>query len=560
MVEDRGLLAEDALRAAIDADRLMAVTAGIARWERLSGSEDELAAFHYIRDQLETFGLRPLLEFHEAYISLPGPSRLVVDDGTIVECSAHAFTVSSPAEGLSGELVWIQDAATATSDAVAGRIVMLDGRASAMGTLRLERLGALAQVYVHSERIHETGVSPQWGSPDDRKVGGYPRTPGIAIRQPDGERLKALAATRALSVTVHSQVETGWRRTPLLTADLPGETPEFVLVSCHVDSWYYGAMDNGSANATILEVARLLSGAAERLRRGVRFAFWSGHSHGKYSGSAWYAVDRWHELEQHCVAHVNCDSTGGMGASDLTMAPSMPETWQLAADAIHDVAGQKLVGKRIGRFGDQSFYGIGVPCIFASLSAQGEPPKEGAEAAVAEGGRSGTLGWWWHTPEDTIDKVDPDNLVRDTGVYLAVVHRLASSPRLPLDYRRAVEDAANTVASLAEAAGDHLDLSGLREDLARLGRRLAGFYEDPPADFDRRVLRLARLLVPFRYQEAGRFAHDWGGGLRPIPTLADATLLADASPDEARSLTVRLKQALRAAEHAVRRASALLDD
>lgn len=544
----------------IDPERLMATTAGIARWERLSGSKDELAAFHYIREQLESFGLTTLLEFHDAYISLPGPARLVVDDGTTVACSGHAFTAATTADGVRGELVWLPDPKSATREDVAGKVVMLAGRASAMGTLHLEELGAAAQIYVHGERIHETGVSPQWGSPSDRQRDSYPRTPGIAIRQADADRLRQLLATRTVSVTVHSSVATGWRSTPLLTADIPGSDPEFVLVSCHVDSWYFGAMDNGSANATILEVARLLADERARLRRGVRFAFWSGHSHGKYSGSAWYAIDRWLELERLCVAHVNCDSTGGMGASDLTAAPSMPETWQLAADAIRDIAGQKLVGKRIGRFGDQSFYGIGVPCIFASLSTQGEPPREGAEATVAEGGRSGTLGWWWHTPEDTIDKVDPANLARDTGVYLAVTYRLAASPRLPLDFRRAAEDTAAIVATHAEAAGDHLDFGGLTESLERLGGRLRDFYDAPPADFNRRVLRLARLLIPLRYQESGRFAHDWGGELRPMPVLADTALLATASPDEARFLLVRLKQALRAAEHAVDRATALLAD
>ena len=57
------------------------------------------------------------------------------------------------------------------------------------------------------------------------------------------------------------------------------------------------------------------------MRRGIRFAFWSGHSQGRYAGSAWYADHAWRELHQRCVVHLNVDSTGARGATG-TMASS----------------------------------------------------------------------------------------------------------------------------------------------------------------------------------------------------------------------------------------------
>ena len=84
----------------------------------------------------------------------------------------------------------------------------------------------------------------------------------------------------------------------------------------HVDSWHYGAMDNGTANATQLEVARLLAEHRDELYRGVRMAFWSGHSHGRYASSAWYADAFWHDLHERCACNVNIDSVGGKGAVD----------------------------------------------------------------------------------------------------------------------------------------------------------------------------------------------------------------------------------------------------
>ena len=106
-------------------------------------------------------------------------------------------------------------------------------------------------------------------------------------------------------VSMHAQVDTGWRKTPLLAAELDTEEgyPDapFILFSGHHDTWHYGVMDNGAANATMLETARTLAPARRaEWRRGLRICFWSGHSHGRYSGSAWYADEYWDELERRC--------------------------------------------------------------------------------------------------------------------------------------------------------------------------------------------------------------------------------------------------------------------
>ncbi|MEZ4715068.1 MAG: M28 family peptidase [Caldilineaceae bacterium] len=121
-----------------------------------------------------------------------------------------------------------------------------------------------------------------------------------------------------------------WQTTPILVGELDGRhSDEFVLFSGHLDSWEVGAMDNGSANATMLEVGRLLAMHRDGLYRGLRLVFWSGHSHGRYSGSTWYVDNHWEELYDRCVAHVNVDSTGARGATfyanfpaNLASAPS----------------------------------------------------------------------------------------------------------------------------------------------------------------------------------------------------------------------------------------------
>src|SRR5205823_11482082 len=105
-----------------------------------------------------------------------------------------------------------------------------------------------------------------------------------------GDDLKALLARGPVTVRVQTDVETGWRPIPALTADIPGAAEDrYVLLSGHVDSWHYGAMDNASADATMLEVGRILSAHRGELRRGLRLAFWAGALHARHGASAWDA-------------------------------------------------------------------------------------------------------------------------------------------------------------------------------------------------------------------------------------------------------------------------------
>ena len=283
-------------------------------------------------------------------------------------------------------------------------------------------------------------------------------------------------------------------------ADLDGPDPEgpFVLFSGHHDTWYYGVMDDGSANATMMECARVLAQHRAAWRRGFRLCFWSGHSHGRYSGSAWYVDHHWDELDRRCAVHVNVDSTGGIGASVLDESACASELAGLAAEVIRGETNGSHQGKRLARNSDMSFWGLGVPSMFGSLSLQPPSPAKMRNA----------LGWWWHTPHDLLDKIDEANLVRDTRIFVAAIWRLLTDLVLPLDF------AAHADALLAELARLEASLEGAHS-LASLqaaarslrGAASAGSGADA-ARVDQALMRAARALVPVDYTSGDRFAHD----------------------------------------------------
>ena len=215
--------------------------------------------------------------------------------------------------GVTGELVYAgagSDADYAGLDA-RGKIVLTDGLATPGKGLAAARAGAIGQIHDNGEHIHEMCISPVWGTPLPETAHLLPTVPAIGITGADAKQLKQRLAEGPVQVRFATEPFRAWVKIPTLTADLPGRDEDrFVLFSGHVDSWHYGVMDNGTANATQVEVGRLLAERRDQLRRGVRLAFWSGHSHGRYAGSSLVRRHLWQDLHERCVCHVNVDSVG----------------------------------------------------------------------------------------------------------------------------------------------------------------------------------------------------------------------------------------------------------
>jgi hypothetical protein len=547
---------ESQLIDAVSADELMDSTRAIAQWVRLSGTEDEAKAFDWIEAKLNGFGLDTHRYSHAALVSWPESASLeLLTDGGVeaIPCATHAFATSTPTDGLEGELVAV---GTATAENLAkanvrGKIALIDGIIAPNTNLLVEEAGAAAAIWIAGGRLHERGLDPIWGTPTPETAHLLPKTPSVSVKAGEGEQIKAALAKGPLRVRLHTVVYQDWRTLPLLTADLKpsGSTPEadlFVMFSGHVDSWYYGAMDNGTANATMIEVARIMAQHRDTMRRGIRFCFWSGHSHARYAGSAWYADNFWHDLYDHCVAHVNVDSVGGNGATILSQGNSMSEVREFVSDVIEQIAGQELAARRFGRAGDQSFWGPGIPAMLMSLSEQ---PAENADPLLLAlhhqisggAGVGGGLGSWWHTPEDTVDKIDPDFLKRDATIYVLILNRLTSMPVLPFNYGAVIDDLGAVTRSIQEKAGEHLDLSPVTEQIAalrsavdaldkELGALRTSGDSDGQTAANRGLMRLGRNLIPVDYTNTGQFDHDLAVPTKPIPALQGAADLASLDP------------------------------
>jgi hypothetical protein len=254
----------------------------------------------------------------------------------------------------------------------------------------------------------------------------------------------------------------------------------------------------------------------------------------------------------------------------------MSEVREFVSDAIEQVAGQRLVPRRYGRSGDQSFWGHGIPSALMALSEQ---PAENADPVLLAlqqqisggAGHSGGLGWWWHTPEDTIDKIDPQLLKRDATIYTLILYRLCTTPVLPFDYTAVVRDLESVVESIGTKAGLHFDMQPVAQALADLDRAVGrlnerakaggSLDEQEAARLNRAIMEVGRALIPIDYTNTGQFGHDLAVPTRPLPALQAAANLAsmDANSQDYNFLRTKLVRERNRVVYGIREATRAID-
>ncbi len=545
---------EQAVTAAVSVDAPWALVERFNGLVRDSGGKAERRGIDYIMKQLAKWGVPHTLHEPELLISLPRRARLEV-----LAPQPRALTAKTPSMSLSmdghwqrGNLIYVPTGQAGAITAifakielqadVADRVVLTEGYPSPGKVAALQDRGARAAVFISpGERIHEGICTTIWGSPDLDSIGRKPRIPVLAVNKTEGAWLRDLAEAGAVKVRYSTKLDEGWRPIPVLVAEIRGtvEPEKFVLLHGHIDSWHQGIGDNATGDATLLEVARVLWQHRQHLRRSVRIAWWSGHSHGRYAGSTWFADTFGLDLDEHCIVHINCDSPGCRWATVFEDVFWMSEAREMAGAVIRDVTGQDSSGGRPLRAGDKSFSNIGVS-TFYMLSSTMPKALVKEKAYYPVGGCGGNIAW--HTEDDTLEVADRDHLLRDIKVYAAATFRAANSPVYPLNFASTAAELEQTLRAYQEASGGRFDLESTIADAVALQQELARFYDRvsalaaAPVD-DPRVRRvntvqrrLARILVPVNYSRAGRFRHDPAIDVPPLPDLEPATKLAAMDP------------------------------
>jgi len=576
---------EAIITSAVSLDAPWALVEKFSTLVRDSGGKAERRAVDYIMKQLSKWGVPHTLHEPELLISIPKKARLEV-----ITPEARALTAKTPSMSLStdgrfkrgslvyvpaqgvGGIIGIFEGLGEIAQDVSGKVVLAEGYPSPGKVIEFQEKGAVGAIFISpGERIHEGICTSIWGSPDLDTIRRKPQIPVVAINKTEGSWLRALAQAGPVKVKFSTKLDEGWRPIPVLVAEIRGseEQNKFVLLHGHIDSWHEGIGDNATGDATLLEVARVLWKHRDALRRSVRIAWWSGHSHGRYAGSSWYADTYALDIDENAIAHINCDSPGCRWASVFEDVFWMSEAEGIGKAVIKDVTGQEAGGGRPLRAGDKSFSNIGVSTFYMLSSTMPQPlVKEKGYYPV--GGCGANIAW--HTEDDTMEIADRDNLLRDMKVYAAATFRAANSTIHPLDFRATAREFAQTLARYQDAAGTHVDFTPVKNEVEALEDDLERFYDAANALMQKPVTdpqvrraneiqrRLARVLVSINYSRAGRFRHDPAVNVPALPDLEPALRFASlpVGSDAARITQIHLTRGQNRVIGALREARRIL--
>ncbi|MDR7419070.1 MAG: M28 family peptidase [Armatimonadota bacterium] len=537
--------------------------------DRISGGGGDVRAAAYFREELQACGADVEWCEMELLNSRPGTAdlRVLSPETRVLDADCCLHIASTTPEGISGELVFVGPGGLADYDGkdVRGKIVLAEV-SYAPATPEKARIaavhGAVGIVLMNwgtrdMPYVPKRALKSVWGNPTPETAGAIPQVAGVAITRAAGEYLRDLCGRGTVRVRLRAESPREWQTLVQPIGRLKAGTGDgqFIIVSGHFDCWPPGATDNATGNGIMLELARVFARLAGDLRRSLVFAFWNGHEVAEAAGSTWYVDHDWDTIQRGAVAYLNVDSQGMLGATQFVVSSS-PELVTFHQGVERRMLGEPGVRRPLSRTGDQSFFGIGVPSIAGRFS-------HAAEQVAAWNGA--TLGWWNHTDQDTLDKVDRALVARELPVWGAYLAGLAGAPVLPTRFEPLAQAVVGAIRSLPSGGPDQIGLVSLESlatrfaDRARaldaladtVTNRLVGerslALEDTAAELNHVLVHLSRLLTAPLRSVSGRYGQDSYGLsdlTAPVPALVPLTRLQTLpwTSEEARLLRTELRR------------------
>ena len=397
---------------------------------RLAGSEADLRAVRWAEAKFRALGydkvwLQPVTfpkwvrrsergEILDGYaqpldLTALGGSPGGTVEGEIVRFANLAALEAAPAGSLAGKIAFVDYTMQRAKD---GNGYGPASRIRSRGPSAAIRAGAIGYLMrsasTAQNRFPHTGIT--------RFDEGLTPIPSAALAQPDADQLTRLLG-RGQPVRVRIALDCGWDGTAEsfnVIGEITGRDrrlrEEVVVISGHLDSWDLGtgAIDDGAGVAITMAAGHLIAQLpkAQRPARTIRVIAFANEEQGLYGGKV-YATESKPAIARHQIVAESDFGAGRIYGFNTSAAPNAQAAIARIVEALK-------------------------PLGIEAMNKGGPGPDVGpiaAEGAVwAWLGQDGTDYFdYHHTPDDTLDKIDPAALAQNTAAYAVFAYLSAAA-------------------------------------------------------------------------------------------------------------------------------------
>ncbi|NJN16390.1 MAG: DUF4910 domain-containing protein [Oscillochloris sp.] len=442
-----------AVRSELSGPAAKALVARISQWHRIQASPMYREAAEWVYHSLRSWGIAAELESYpsregvwawgeplfQEWSCRAGWLDLLLADGRrerLADYRALPLSLMPRSTPIDGEFeLTVLDGGTQLEHYdgldVRGRLVLSRSSPAAVHAIAVERLGAAGVIYDGMRSIEV--ICPPGDLPDARQYaswwwwGGETRCFGFVLSPRQGAELRRRA--RRGSIKLHAYVDSQLYDGAIeaVSACIPGSGPEEVLLMAHLCHPAPCANDNASGAAAVLEIARGLhhlieSGKIARPKRSIRF-LWVPEMTGTY-----LYLERHAAQIERIVAGLNLDMVGADQAltGSVNLVVRTPDaTASFVADLL-EVVRESLAAPA------HRFNGRSDPPLYRQAVT---PISNGSDHYILADPTVGIptpmlIEWpdrYYHTSEDTLEKVSPQTLERNMTIAATYTLLLASA-------------------------------------------------------------------------------------------------------------------------------------
>ena len=421
-------LRDKAVKSSLPFDILESLTTEVGA--RMAGTPQDALAVQWGVNKFKELGFDKVWTepvTFDTWIRKEESAELVTPYPHQLRISALGFSVPTPKGGINAEIAHfksIEDLINSPADSAKGKIVFISRKmekfrngkgygpvvkARSQGAVEAAKKGAVAVVIrsvgTDSHRLPHTGMM--------RYKEGVNKIPAAAMSNPDADLLeRILSRKKAVTMKVLINSHNGPEYTSHnVIGEMTGrEYPdEKVVIGGHLDSWDLGtgAVDDGAGVAITMAAAKMIGDSKYRPKRTVRVVLFANEEQGLVGAKA-YAKQNGKDLANHVTGAESDFGAGKIYAFASRVAEDNLTVVSKMAELMKPL-GIEYVDNKAGPGPDLiPMYQLGMSVF--SLRQDGTDYFD-----------------LHHTGDDTLDKVEPENLAQNTAAYIVFAYLAANS-------------------------------------------------------------------------------------------------------------------------------------